>query len=210
MPAKRYEALLKDLLKRTDLPRKAGAIGESLRSLASPTPDIQPRQFLVVLRGPAGAGKSTLARAIQRAIKTKTAVIDTDIFNWQIRPGEDNKTVVYDNVAVITANYLRYGYNVIVEGLIITTEERGGIQRLRGLAALHRAIFLDFYCWVPLETALQRNRLRDKNVPSASIEEWWQLAEADKRRVSWPLIEVDMTDDTEHSVTRVLGRLRAL
>ena len=54
-------------------------------------------QFCIILRGPAGAGKSVLAHEVQERCTTKTALIDTDIFNWTIVPGEDDKAVVYEN-----------------------------------------------------------------------------------------------------------------
>ena len=166
-----------------------------------------PRQFCAVLRGPAGAGKSTLARAVQAALTAKVAVIDTDIFNWQIVPGEDDKDVVYENVVSLASAYLKHGYSVIVEGLILTDEERGAIARLREFAAGEQAAFADCYCSVPKDVALCRAERRERRVSSDKISAWWDLAEADKRNVDRPLVEIDMTVAVSENVAAVLDEL---
>ena len=163
-----------------------------------------PPQFCIILRGPAGFGKSTLAKEIQRRCRSKTAVIDTDIFNWSIVPGEDDKAVVYENVVTLASNYLRRSYNVIIEGLIISSEEQGALEQVRKLAAERRAVGLDFYCRVSKDVALGRNEGRGKGVEAVQIEEWWDLAEADKANVSVPLIELDMEAALGDVATKVL------
>ena len=168
------------------------------------------RQFCAVLRGPAGAGKSTLARALQAALAAKVAVIDTDIFNWQIVPGEDDKDVVYENVLSLASTYMKHGYSVIVEGLILTDEERGAIARLSHLAAGRGVSFADFYCSVPKDVALCRAERRERQVSSDAISAWWERGEEDKRNVAWALVEIDMTLAVSESVAAVLGRLTLL
>jgi predicted kinase len=150
---------------------------------------------LIVLRGPAGAGKTTLARSVQAEADRLTAVIDTDIFNWEIVPGESNKELVFRNVVMLAENYLRYGYDVIVCGLIVTSEELGAMDRLRKLALIHNAVFADFYCAAPRDVVLERSRARLKDVPEDSVLQWWELAESDRENVEWNLIELDMRND---------------
>ena len=161
-------------------------------------------QFCIILRGPAGSGKSTLAKEIQRRCPTKTAVIGTDIFNWLIVPGEDDKAVVYENVVALSSNYLRRNYNVIIEGLIVSSEEQGALEDVRKLAVESRVIVLDFYCRVLKDVALQRNERRGKGVEPRQIEGWWDLAEADKANVSVPLIDLDMETELGDVATKVL------
>jgi len=168
---------------------------------------MEPRQFCVILRGPAGAGKSSLAREVQRLCSSKTAVIDTDLFNWTIVPGEDDKAVVYENVVWLAGNYLRHAYNVIIEGLILSSEERGALEPLRELARHRPASVVDFYCWVPEDEALRRNEGRDKGVNAEQIREWWELAEADRARIQESTIELDMTDPPETLAQRVFSVL---
>lgn len=165
---------------------------------------MHPPQFCIILRGPAGSGKSTLAREIQRRCLSKTAVIDTDLFNWSIVPGEDDKAVVYENVVALSSNYLRRGYNVIIEGLIVSSEEQGALEQVRKLAAERRALVVDFYCRVSKDVALQRNERRGEGVERHQIEDWWDLAEADKASVFVPLVELDLEAELDVVATKVL------
>ena len=118
------------------------------------------RQFLVVLRGPPGAGKTSLSKSIREAIDPHIAMIDTDIFNWHIVPGEDNKQLVYQNVLSLAENYLQAYYSVIVSGFILTDEENGYIEKLASLASSNGAFFKDFYCEASLELCKERNQQR--------------------------------------------------
>lgn len=149
-------------------------------------------QFLVVLRGPAGVGKTTLAKAVQAAADQRVATIDTDLFNWEIVPGEPDKALVYRNLVMLAESYLRSRYSVIISGLILSSEEVGAMQKLRRFAASRGVIFLDFYCWASREVVVQRNRTRDKPVPEAAVLRWWEQAELDKPNVAWELTVLDM------------------
>ncbi len=161
-------------------------------------------QFCVILRGPAGAGKSSLAREVQRLCSFKTAAIDTDLFNWTIVPGEDDKATVYENVVALATNYLHRGYNVIIEGLIISSEERGALDAVHQIANAEGVPVVEFYCQVPKDVALKRSSGRNKHVPSQEVEQWWDLAEADRANVRVQLVELDMTADLDVLAASVL------
>ena len=140
--------------------------------------------FIVVLRGPPGAGKTTLAKEVQGSSRHRVATIDTDMFNWDTVPGESNKQVVYSNVFLLTRNYLLYGYSVVVSGLILSQEEAGAIQMLRSLASMHNFVFIDFYCDASIELCKKRNAERNKDISGEFIEHWWSVAENDYRTVA--------------------------
>ena len=164
-------------------------------------------QFLIVLRGPAGAGKTTLAKSIQSAAHQLVATIDSDLFSWEIVPGEADKTLVYGNLLMLCENYIRSGYSVVISGLIISSEEAGKMQEIRRLATSRGIIFFDFYCWAPRELVVQRNRARDKDVPEDSVIRWWALAEWDKRNVAWELKTLDMTAELAFLTSQVLASI---
>jgi predicted kinase len=166
------------------------------------------RRRIVVLRGPAGAGKSTLAAALRDRLGYPTAAIDTDLFNWTMVPGELNKRVVYDNLCLLTESYLRYGYDVVLSGLILTDEEQGALAALRAKAEMLRGSYWDFYCHVPLDVALRRAAGRAKNVPASSIEQWWSAARADIERVPWLVWDLDMEQPVETNVAAIAALLR--
>ena len=150
-------------------------------------------QFLVVLRGPAGVGKTTLAKSVQAASDQRIATIDTDLFNWEIVPGEPDKALVYRNLVMLAESYLHSRYSVIISGLILSSEEAGAMQKLRRFAASRGVIFLDFYCWASREVVVRRNRTRDKPVPEAAVLRWWEQAELDKPNVAWEFVTLDMS-----------------
>lgn len=161
----------------------------------------------MVLRGPAGVGKSTLAAAVRDALGYPTAVIDTDMFNWTIVPGESNKRVVYDNVLLLAESYLRYGYDLVVSGLILSSEERGAIAALRAKAQLLGHGCWDFCCTAPLDVTFRRHLARGRDVPVELIEKWWHEAEADRATITWPVHELDMRLPVERNVRRILDLL---
>ena len=150
-------------------------------------------QFLIVLRGPAGVGKTTLAKSVQAAANQRIATIDTDLFNWEIVPGEPDKALVYRNLVMLAESYLRSRYSVIISGLILSSEEAGTMQELLRFAASRGVIFLDFYCWASREVVVRRNRTRDKPVPEAAVLRWWEQAELDKPNVAWEFVTLDMS-----------------
>ena len=166
-------------------------------------------QFLVVLRGPAGVGKTTLAKSVQAAANQRIATIDTDLFNWEIVPGEPDKALVYRNLSMLAENYLRCRYSVIISGLILSSEEAGAMQKLRRFAASRGVIFLDFYCWASREVVVQRNRARDKRVPEAAVLRWWEQAESDKPNVAWELGTLDMSAALAPLTGQVLATVEA-
>ena len=166
-------------------------------------------QFLVVLRGPAGVGKTTLAKSVQATADQRVATIDTDLFNWEIVPGESDKALVYRNLVMLAENYLRSRYSVIISGLVISSEEAGAMQKLRRFAASRSVIFLDFYCWASRELVVQRNRARDKQVPEAAVLRWWEQAELDKPNVAWELTTLDMRAALVPLTDQVLATVEA-
>ncbi len=166
-------------------------------------------QFLVVLRGPAGVGKTTLAKSVQATAAQRVATIDTDLFNWEIVPGEPDKALVYRNLVMLAESYLRSRYSAIISGLIISSEEAGAMQKLRRFAASRGVIFLDFHCSASREVVVQRNRTRDKQVPEATMLRWWEQAELDKPNVAWELIILDMNAALVLLTDQVLATVEA-
>ncbi|WP_129668043.1 AAA family ATPase [Phytoactinopolyspora endophytica] len=165
-------------------------------------------RMLVVLRGPAGAGKSALAEALRDRLGYPAAAIDTDMFNWTTVPGESNKQVVYDNVCLLAESYLRHGYDVVLSGLIFSFEERGALASLRARGRLLGWSYWDFYCHVPLDVAKRRSADRARDVPAEFVEKWWHDARGDVSSVLWPVRELDMQRPVESNVEEIISLLQ--
>jgi predicted kinase len=84
---------------------------------------------LVVIYGAPRSGKSTLAQQIGRSMGSKTAIVSTDHLLGPAIPVADADPVaeldmVHVQLRLLVANYMKSGYNVIVEGPFYF--ERGG------------------------------------------------------------------------------------
>ncbi|OIV39314.1 hypothetical protein BIV57_00235 [Mangrovactinospora gilvigrisea] len=161
-----------------------------------------------VLRGPAGAGKTTLGEALRAELGYPCAHIDTDMFNWQTVPGEYNKRVVFDAMRSLAEVYLRNGYHVVVSGLILSSEDHGGVELLAAASRFYGHTFHDFYCGIDLGTALERAGARDREVPAENIEAWWSMAADDLARIPWNVHRLDMTRSVKALVGEVLAHAR--
>lgn len=87
-----------------------------------------PTGRIVIVTGPPGAGKSTLARQLAKGSDAASAVhLHTDDFHAYIRKGfippwrpeaRAQNIVVMDALAVAAATYARGGFEVVVDGII--------------------------------------------------------------------------------------------
>lgn len=130
-------------------------------------------QHLIVLRGNAASGKTTLARKLQLAMGRGTANIGQDHFRRVVLrehdvPGADN----IELIAATARHCLAAGYHVILEGIFFS-EHYGAM--LRRLLNAHRGSTRVFYLDVPLEETLRRHRARPlaAEVSDEQLSEWY-------------------------------------
>ena len=128
---------------------------------------------LVVLRGNAAVGKTTLAARLQRALGPRTANIGQDHFR-RVVTGEHD-VLLGDNIGLI-ANTIRYcaglGYDVIAEGIFVAKHYRNMLEEVIGQ---HPGPVHLFYLEVPLEETLRRHagRLLADEIPADLIRSWY-------------------------------------
>ncbi|HPX94183.1 MAG TPA: ATP-binding protein [Candidatus Moranbacteria bacterium] len=76
------------------------------------------KTFLMILDGPMGAGKSTVAKALHLQLD-RTALLSWDDLKWMVNNLEDtaeNKNLIVDIRLEMAKKFLSSGFNVIVEG----------------------------------------------------------------------------------------------
>ena len=132
---------------------------------------------LVVLRGNAASGKSTVAARLQEELGRGTANVGQDHFRRVVLREHDVPGA--DNIALI-AQTIRFcagiGYNVIAEGIFLAEHYR---EMLREVIAGHPGPTHVFYLDVPLEETVRRHRARPlaAQVPDRKLREWYVPAD---------------------------------
>lgn len=122
---------------------------------------------LVIIRGVAGSGKSSVAEELRKHFPKKTAVIHTEMFYWGIVQG-DSPEVVMENVSRLVDNYLKNKYSVIVEGTLSFRDKRGDLyvnvfERLAKRYGVKTSVIF-------FDTALGELKKREKKRKKISLE----------------------------------------
>ena len=151
--------------------------------MSTSTYSVTPAPKVVVLRGPPGAGKSTVSSALLAKLRAengpnrKVAYIEQDYFRKGIlgRPGAD--AIVASKImegAIHSAT--EAGYDCLCEGMLTLPKHGPFIDRLR---MKYRAGFLLVYLTVDLGETLKRHAGREKAkyIPSNKIVEWNKLCQ---------------------------------
>ena len=116
----------------------------------------------ILIRGPGGSGKSTIAKKIQKQSKHKTAILCPDLFYWGIAGKENNKEVVYEALYRLIDLYLSKDYDVILEGILsskIHNELR--VKKCIDLAQKYKSKVFTFFLTLPLDEAIKRDSERE-------------------------------------------------
>lgn len=165
---------------------------------------VEKAPHLIVLRGNAASGKSTLAAALQRALGPGTANIEQDHFRRVILREHDVPDG--ENIGLI-AHTVRYcasiGNNVIVEGILLAKHYR---DMLREILTDHHGPTHVFYLDVPLEETLRRHATRPlgAHVSADKFREWY--VQSDTLGVPGEVV-LDGTADLEVTLNAIRNRV---
>lgn len=135
--------------------------------------DNQPR--VVIIRGPSGSGKSSLATALRQAQAPRPlAIVGQDVIRRTVLgTGDDLGTSAVDLVDLVARHALRQGFDVVVEG-ILNPVRYGGV--LRGLSAdfpTHAFLYdLSFEA-----TAARHAGKVDPGFGENELRQWWRGVE---------------------------------
>lgn len=114
---------------------------------------------LIILRGPSGSGKSSVAKKLREKIKSKTALVEHDYLRRIILKEEDIPNGINSHLIFkVTEFALNNGYNVILEGIFFTKHYR---QMLDKILEFHPEGNYIYYFDVPLKETLKRHQSKD-------------------------------------------------
>ena len=133
------------------------------------------KPFLIILDGPMGSGKSTVAQLLQKRIKEKTALISLDklkriVSNYKLDSYEHLRLAAKAG-ASMTNLYLKEGIDVIVEKAFIKEEF---LKSFVNSIKTKSKIFI-YQIEVPFDIGLsrikEREKLKEKGIPKNKLKE---------------------------------------
>ena len=136
---------------------------------------------LIVLRGPAGSGKSTTARLLLNNATRKTCLIEQDYYRFIFRPyangSKVNSAAIHRMIKSNVLTALSEGYDVILEGILNAKSYKSMLQEI---LVEHPTQNYMFYFDISFEETVRRHSMRPaKDTPSFTDEDmrsWYPAA----------------------------------
>lgn len=121
----------------------------------------------ICLRGPAGAGKTTIAYELERSLRRKgffcgaVGYVSADMFahiSMNCQYGEREMDLKYQNIELVIRNLAMADMDLIYDDTYRRTQDYQSIEAL--LQELNYRPIHKFFISAPLKTAIRRNRMR--------------------------------------------------
>lgn len=152
---------------------------------------------ILILRGPAGVGKSTVAKFIQERLGVNWVVLDVDVFKkyMQLKEGESNRAerskIAHDVSKFFAKEMYHKGYDIIMEEMYKKPYNDSMVAFLKENDMNYLKVFL----YAPVEVVVERGAHREKKPPADELRRHYAEIEP---------YEDDFTiDTTEHSSEEV-------
>jgi chloramphenicol 3-O-phosphotransferase len=171
----------------------------------------------VVVRGPALAGKSAVARRVAELLPGRSAVISQDELWWRhiVRHDDDlanEAELVYRQIKLLAASYIRARYHVVVEGAFAVARDGEGAAHdsdLRDLLSLVSTIPdvrpLLVSVTASLETLFERARAAGRD--ERDVEAMYRAIEASA--MATPVVLDTSSHSVEDCAAAIIERLEA-
>lgn len=126
---------------------------------------------VIILRGPAGVGKSTVAHLVQAGLGINATIIDVDALKkyMPLKPRQSNRAersrIAHDVSKFFMKQMYDKGYDVILEEMYKKPYNDSLITFLTD----HDIRFTKIFLYASVETVLERSRSRQKDAPDHEI-----------------------------------------
>lgn len=143
--------------------------------------------FLVIINGPCGAGKTTIAKEIWNKFE-RTALINFDKLKWNISDFKEGMEdiIIANNVGFeMIKTYLKQDINVIIEKVFV---RKSAIEKIINYSKRNQHKIILINLEAPLETLKQRvkerNPNRIKKMPMSKVEKVYNSCKENKYKVN--------------------------
>ena len=155
--------------------------------------------MVLVLRGPAGVGKSTVARLIQEQLGVNWVVLDVDVFKkyMQLKEGESNRAerskIAHDVSKFFAKEAYHKGYDIIMEEMYKKPYNDSLVAFLQENGMQYLKVFL----YAPVDVVVERSAHREKKPPAEELRRHYADVE--------PYKDDFVIDTTKYSSEKIVG-----
>lgn len=173
----------------------------------------------MVLRGPAGSGKSTIAKAVVASLLgdgRPTCYLEQDLFRNTLLKGKgdvDSASVSATMLMSSAKVALKGGYCVVLEGILNCNQDGRGkyrplLEELVVLATEHGVNLKLIYLSLPIEVTKNRHlgRAKAKDFGVEKLDDWW--ASSAPSELAGEVCINTQSQSVEESVEVIMGHLK--
>lgn len=160
---------------------------------------------LIIIRGPAGAGKSSVAKAIKDRSDRPTLLIEQDQFRRGFNDqGAKANVPVWQMVKANTMIGLENGFDVILEG-ILNIQKPHQRETFERIFAAHPNENYIFYIDISFEETIKRHDTRPAKTQfgEEEMKEWWSLASPMGHTHETTIPESSTLEETIRTIAKV-------
>ena len=132
---------------------------------------------LIILRGPSGSGKSSVAKELRKKSKYKTALVEQDYLRRIVLKEEDTQDGINSRLILQVVKFaLDSEYNVILEGILFTKHYK---EMLSELLDYHPNENYAYYFDVSFKETLKRHATKDtaQEFGEKEMKNWYQQSD---------------------------------